>query len=432
MKEFELKYGRGTVKFSINEKDIIGVIDNKPSTSSKTEEDVIKNALKHPISSPKLKEIVHTGESICIVVPDITRSWQKPFLYLPIIIDELMQAGVKPKDILFISATGSHRNQTEDEYKQLLGDTLYGKYKIIDHDCNDKDNMVYLGKTSFGTPVSINKKAMECDHIIITGGIVYHFLVGWSGGKKSILPGIAAYETIMANHGLALNETLGDGTRSEIKCGNITNNPVHLDMQEATAMVNPCFMFNVIMDSNGNISAAVAGNYIKAHEQGRKYVDKSDSMDISEKADLVIATAGGYPKDINFYQSSKLILNSREAVKEGGTLIALTQCSEGLGGDDDVRSILASYDNLIEREKSLRDRYTISKHVGCLACETAQTFNLILVSNLDPKFLKNTGIKIVKTIGEALNLTYEEKGRNLKTYIMPHGANTLPKLLPIE
>ncbi|MBU3182586.1 nickel-dependent lactate racemase [Clostridium psychrophilum] len=430
MREFELKQGHGTVKFSINEKNIIGVIDNTLSKNSSTEEEVIKKALQNPIGSPKLKEIVTAGESICIVLPDITRLWQKSAIYLPIIVDELLGAGIRKEDILFISATGSHRNQTEDEYRQLLGDKLYGKFNIIDHDCNDQDNLIYLGKTSFGTPVSINKKAMNCDHIIITGGIVYHFLVGWSGGKKSILPGIASYETIMENHGLSLNENLGDGTRPEIRCGNIINNPVHLDMEEAASFVKPSFMFNVIMGSDGNISAAVAGNYLKAHEQGRKYVDQSDSFTIKEKADLVIATAGGFPKDINFYQSSKLLMNSREAVKKGGTIIALTECSEGLGGNDEVRSMLMNYNTLIEREEALRKCYSISKHVSVLACETAHNFNLILVSNLDPKFLKNTGIKIVRTIDEALDLAYKQNGRNLKTFIMPQGANTLPKLLP--
>lgn len=431
MSEFELKQGKSTVKFSINEKDVIGVIDNNPSTSSKTEEQIIKEALEYPISSPKLKEIVHAGEKICIVIPDVTRIWQKPAVYLPLIVDELIQAGIRKEDILFISATGSHRKQSETEYKQLLGDKLYGKFNIIDHDCNDKDNLIYVGKTSYGTPVTVNKKAMECDHIIITGGIVYHFLVGWSGGKKSILPGISSYETIMANHGLSLNENLGDGTRSEVKCGNITNNPIHLDMEEAVAFVAPSFMINVIMDSHGNISAAVAGDYIKAHKQGREYVDASDSVIISEKADLVIATAGGYPKDINFYQSSKLFMNSIEAAKDGGTIIALTECSEGLGGNDEVSSILADYDTLLKREVALRKDYSISKHVAYLACEIAQNFNLILVSNLDPRFIKNTGIKLVKTIEEAINLAYAEKGDNLKTYIMPHGANTLPKFLPI-
>lgn len=431
MREFELKQGKGIVKFSINEKDVIGIIDNNPSTSSKTEEQIIKEALEYPISSPKLKEIVQAGEKICIVIPDVTRIWQKPAVYLPIIVDELTQAGIRKEDILFISATGSHRDQTEVEYKQLLGDKLYGKFNIIDHDCNDKDNLIYVGKTSYGTPVTVNKKAIECDHIIVTGGIVYHFLVGWSGGKKSILPGISSYETIMANHGLSLNENLGDGTRSEVKCGNITNNPIHLDMEEAVAFVAPSFMFNVIMDSHGNISAAVAGDYLKAHEQGRKYVDEFDSVIISEKADLVIATAGGYPKDINFYQSSKLFMNSIEAAKDGGTIIALTECSEGLGGNDEVSSILADYDTLLKREVALRKDYSISKHVGYLACEIAQNFNLILVSNLDPKFIKNTGIKLVKTIEEAINLAYAENGGNLKTYIMPHGANTLPKFLPI-
>ena len=428
MKDFELKLGKGTVKFSINEKDIIGIIDNNPEVNYKTEEEVIREALENPISSPKLKEIVHAGEKICIIIPDVTRIWQKPAMYLPFIVEELIQAGVYSEDILFMSATGSHRDQTEAEYKQLLGDKLYGKFNIIGHDCKDKGNLIYLGKTSYGTPVTVNKKAMECDHIIITGGIVYHFLVGWSGGKKSILPGISSYETIMTNHGLSLNENLGDGTRSEVKCGNITNNPIHLDMEEAAALVAPSFMFNVIMGSSGNISAAVAGNYISAHEQGRKYVDESDSVNISEKADLVIASAGGYPKDINFYQSSKLFMNSIEAVKKGGTIIALTECSEGLGGNDEVSAILSNYDTLLKREVALRKDYSISKHVGYLACEIAQNFNLILVSNLDPKFIKNTGIKLVRTIHEALALAYRDKGGNLKTYIMPQGANTLPKL----
>jgi len=432
MREFKLKQGRGTVKFSINENDIIGVLDNKPSENSETEEEVIKNALHNPISSPKLKELVHAGQKICIVIPDVTRIWQKPSVYLPFIVEELLQTGIKEKDILFISATGSHRKQTEDEYKQLLGNKLYGNFNIIDHDCNDKKNLIYLGNTTFGTKVIINKKAIECDHIIITGGIVYHFLVGWSGGKKSILPGIASYETIMENHGLALNENLGGGTRSAVRCGNITDNPVHLDMEEAAALVNPSFMFNVIMDSNGNISAAFAGNYIKAHALGRKYVDKSDSVTIKEKADLIIVTSGGYPKDINFYQSSKLFFNSREAVKDGGTIIAIAECSEGLGGSDDFRSILVDYNNHLEREKSLRECYSISKHIACLSCETAETFNVILVSTINPKFFKNTRIRIVPTVDEALKLVYTEKGENLKTYIMPHGANNLPKLLLID
>ena len=122
-------------------------------------------------------------------------------------------------------------------------------------------------------------------------------------------------------------------------------------------------------------------------------------------------------------------MNSREAAKKGGTIIALTECSEGLGGDDEVSSMLTDYSTLLEREEALRKCYSISKHVVCLFCETAETFNLILVSNLDPKLLKNTGITIVPTIAEALNLVYSEKGNNLRTYIMPHGANTLPKLL---
>jgi len=148
MEEFELNYGKGTVKFSINEKNVIGIIDNNPGTSFNTEEEVIKEALEDPISSPKLKEIVTVGEKICIVIPDVTRLWQKTDVYLPFIVDELLQAGIATEDILFISATGSHRAQTQDEYRQLLGDKLYGKFNIIDHDCNDEDNLIYSGNTN--------------------------------------------------------------------------------------------------------------------------------------------------------------------------------------------------------------------------------------------------------------------------------------------
>ncbi|QGU95543.1 nickel-dependent lactate racemase [Clostridium bovifaecis] len=427
MKKFNLKYGNGAIDVSIAEEDLLGVIDSSVEVDNKSEEEVIRKALENPIGSNKLKELVHPGEKICIVVSDITRAWQKMSVFLPYIIEELNGAGIKDEDIIFISATGSHRGQTEEEHKSILGEELYKRFTIIDHECTDKENLTYIGTTSFGTPISINKIAAECDHIVLTGAIVFHLLVGWGGGKKSLLPGISSYETIMANHALTLSPILGEGTNPLVRCGNTKGNPVHEDMVEACRMINPTFMFNVIIDGDGKIINAVAGDCIEAHEEGCKIVDKYDGVYIDEKADLVIASAGGYPKDINLYQSSKTIINAREAVKKGGTIIILSQCSEGFGNYE-VEDIIHNYNTILEREETVRKNFTIPRYIGYFTSEVAYNFNMILVGEIDENLVKNAGIRVFKTLDDALEFTYKEKGKTLKTYLMPHGANTLPKL----
>lgn len=428
MKSINMKYGDNKVNFSVDENNLLQIIESNPFNLGKTEDEIILDSLANPINSPRLKDIVTKGEKICIVISDVTRAWQKPYKFLYRIVEELNNGGVLDKDIIFLSASGTHREQTEEEHKFLLGPELFKRFKVIDHNCLDKDKLVYLGDTSYGTPVWINKIAMECDHIVITGSIVYHLLAGWAGGKKSILPGISGYETIMANHALSLGENIGDGSNPLVRSGSVINNPVHNDMLEAAALVKPSFMFNVVMGPDGNIAAAVSGDYVEAHRAGRDLVNKIDGVKIYKKGDLVIASAGGYPKDINLYQSSKTMINMNEAAKDGATLILLSQCREGLGGDSDIKDIILNYDNLLDREKSLRERYSISKFIGYYVCELAEKYNFILVSDLDQSLVKNANIKVVNTIDEALNIVYKEKGTNLQTILMPKGANTLPIL----
>ena len=389
---------------------------------------MIQTALQHPIDTARLKELIRPGQTVCIVIPDVTRAWQHSDKYLPHVVEELTAGGVKDEDILFISALGTHRKQTKEEHRQLLGDALADRFDVIDHDCFDKDNLVYLGATTYNTPVYINKRALACDHIVLTGGVVYHFLAGWAGGKKYILPGISSYETVMANHALSLSATIGAGTHPNVRSGNVEGNPLHEDMLQAASFVRPTFIFNVITGSDGNIVGAVAGNYISAHAVGRKIVDQLDGVEITEKAELVVATAGGYPKDINLYQSIKTVINAREATKDGGTIIVLSECREGLGGNEDVQNMIINYDSVLDREMALRADYSISKFIGYYFCETAEKFDLILVSDIDPELLKKANIQVVKTLDEALAMTYKKKGNQLKTHLMPHAANTLPKL----
>lgn len=428
MKKFEMKYGKDKRSFSIPQKNLLGIIRGNGDNTKLSEAEVILRALENPIDSPRLENIVKPGEKICIVISDITRAWQKMSLFLPYIVDKLNEAGIDDQDITFLCATGSHRSQTKEEHKVLLGEKLSKRFEVIDHDSRDEENMVHLGTTSFGTPVSINKIAMESDHIILTGAVVFHDLAGWGGGKKSILPGIASYESIMANHSLSLSPNIGEGIHPMVKSGNISNNPIHEDMLEAAGFVNPSFLFNVIIDSKGNICDAVAGHYIKAHEEGQKKVSNINGIPIKEKADLVVVSAGGYPKDIDLYQASKALINAKEAVKKDGGIIMVSQCIEGVGHQE-LKEIIEDYDNNLEREKSVRNHYTVSRFIGYLIAEIARKYNIILISDIDDELLKKINIRSANDIDEALDIFYKEKGKDLKTYIMPNGSETLPVFL---
>lgn len=427
LEAIKMKYGRNEIYLTPPDLDYLGLVQSKTPTCGDSEEQVILDALEKPIGSGKLREIVRPGERICIIISDITRAWQKMDLYLPYIVAELNEAGIEDHDISFLCATGSHRPQTEEEHRTLLGDKLYSRYSVKDHDCRKADELVTLGTTSFGTPVKVNRLAVECDHVILTGAIVFHDLAGWGGGKKSILPGISAYESIMANHALSLNPDQGKGINPLVRCGNAFNNPVHMDMMEAAAFVNPSFLFNVIIDEHGNIGKAVAGDYIKAHEAGRKLVDEIDSAYIGEKADIVLVSAGGYPKDIDLYQASKALVNAKEAVRDGGYIILLAECIEGFGGEE-VRLMLEGYCDNYSREKSVRESFTVAKYTGYLITEIAEHFKVILVSSIDPQRLKNSGMKAAGSLQEALDMIASTADQKFSVYVMPLGASTLPRL----
>lgn len=422
-----MKYGREEVNIQSQAIGFLGMIESNNTENGESEEQTILKALKGPIGSRRLGEIVKPGEKVCIVISDITRAWQKMDVYLPYIVEELNQSGVMDKDITFLCATGSHRPQTEEEHRLLLGEKLAGRFSVTDHDCRNLSSMTKLGTTSFGTPVIINSKALESDHMILTGAIVFHDLAGWGGGKKSILPGISAYESIMANHSLSLKPGLGEGLNPYVRCGSSDNNPVHLDMLEAAAFVKPSFLFNVIINEDGNIGKAVAGDYIKAHEEGRRLVDEADSAQIADRADAVVVSAGGFPKDIDLYQASKALVNAKEAVVSGGYIILLAECCEGFGHEE-VQLMLEGFGDCSSREKALRESFTVAKYTGYLISRIAEDFKVILVSSIEPGKLRNCGIHTAATPEEAMEIVKARALRDLKAYYMPNGSSTLPRL----
>lgn len=422
--DLHLKYGQSSQILKLNDKINVEYINSKENDKEICERNIIKNALNNPIDSDNLKNIVRRDDEVCIIIPDITRLWQKPYIYLPYIVNELTAAGLKDSNIHFLCALGSHRKQTEEEHKKLLGEDLYSRFKVTDHDCRDENNLEYIGTTTFGTKVKINKLALSCNHIILTGGIVFHDMAGFGGGRKAILPGISGYETIMANHSLSLNPN-GHGSNPMVKSAAVTNNPFNEDMMEAAEFVKPSFLFNVITNSKGEISDAVAGNYVTAHLKGCEMLKNIDGVQIQQKAELVIASCGGYPKDIDLYQASKTLTNAKEAVKVGGKIIILAECIEGLGHEE-VEFIINNFKTNLERETELRENYTIAKYTGFLICEIAENFNVVFVTELNKNILKNCKVKIANTIGEAFSILNLDKSNLNSIYIMPNGGNTLP------
>lgn len=388
---------------------------------------VIKNALENPIDSLRLSEIVKKGDKICIVISDVTRAYQKMNFWLPYIVEEITSTGVKDKDIVFLSANGAHRKQTSKEHEMILGIDLSKRFKIIDHDCFDEEQLVYLGKTSRGTEIKINKKAVEYDHLILTGAVTFHDMAGYGGGRKSILPGISSYRGVMDNHSRVLSENEGHGIHISCRMGNIEGNPMHLDMIEACEKINISFTFNVILDSSGNIYKAVAGDYKMVHKIGRNYCDDTGVVYINQKADIVIASAGGYPKDMNLYQVSKAHSACAEALKTGGDMIIVAECIENMGSDESI-DIIMNYENNLEREMKLRKKFSPEEYSGYLLCELATKYNIIMVSKYENEAeISKSGMKLFRNLDNAVRSIYKDKTDTL-TYIIPNAMATLPKI----
>ena len=428
---YKLKYSDTAFEVPLAQSQIAEVLRSNPVTLPKrTVRGHIEFALDHPIGAGPLCDYIHAGDTVCVLISDITRRWQSPSSYLPILMERLNACGVPDEDILILCATGTHRRQTKEEHISLIGEELYRRIHIMDHVCDDQEHLTYLGATSRGTPVWLNSYAMSYDKLILTGGVVYHFLAGYGGGRKSVVPGIAGRETINTNHNNALNPGFGSGSNPMVKSANLSpSNPFHADLEEAAAMAKPCYLLNVVADEHYNIIGAFAGDWIKAHRAAAELVDSMDGVFVKERTPLVIASAGGYPKDINLYQTSKTLANALEMVAPGGTIILLSECREGFG-DADCEKQICAFSSMEEREQALRKNFSIGGYVGFQFAESAERYHLILVTGIQAEEFAKTGIQVVTTLDEALELAAGFHGGSLdgvKTALLPSGANTLPK-----
>ena len=424
-----LKYGDGTVEVPLSDDQIAYVVNPNPKECrDASAETLIDLALDFPIGTGKLEDTVKPGEKVCIVISDGTRSWQKPAVILKKLLERLNSAGIQDKDVYIISGRGTHRAQSDEDLAALVSPEIYSRVAFVhDHDPLDEKKLTYVGTTSRGTRVLLNSDAVKADRVILVGSVLHHFLAGFSGGRKSVLPGIAAYETVQQNHALSLaaSSDSGSGFLRSVRSGNLIDNPVQLDMCEAAAMLNPDFIVNTVVDEEYNIIKVFAGDLFKAHKEACELVNKLNAVEIPKKVPVVIASAGGYPKDINVYQPLKTLCHMTECVSDGGTIIMLSESREGFGSAD-AESQMKDYDNMADREKALKTRYSIGGATGFLYAEAAEKYNFIYVTKLPKEEFSKTKMKIASSLVEALSII-PSPGPG-EVCLMPNGSVTLPVL----
>ncbi len=416
---YRIDYGRTEMVFDIDPANVICEVTANDVHARSKGEDEVKRALLEPIGTLPLSDILQKGEKVCIVTSDITRPCPS-HLILPPLVDEIIRAGINPEEITVVFALGSHRRHTEEEMRKITGDNIYDLVHTID---SDPEDVVLLGYTSRGTPVNITSSVASADRRICVGNIEMHYFAGYSGGAKAIMPGVSDRSAIQANHRMMIEETSA--------AGKIEGNNIRLDIEEAGDICGIDFILNVVLDENKDIVYAVAGDHRKAHREGCRFLDRMYKVRIPRRADIVIATPGGFPKDLNLYQAQKALDNAKHAVREGGIIILAAECPEGLGEDvfADWLNEAECIDDLITRVKT---DFRLGGHkAAAIAMVAGKCSEIHIVSSMDTQLAAKTFMIPFDTINNALIHAFDQLGHESKVIIMPHAASTLPEAIDI-
>lgn len=375
----------------------------------------VQDALDHPIGRPPLREIVHPGERVAIVVNDITRLTRTD-LILPPVLQTLNDAGIPDRDIFIVFALGIHRRQTEAEQRLIVGDEVYSRIRCFDHVADDDAALVEIGTTRFGNRVEINREVWDADRIVLTGEIIYHLIAGYSGGRKSLAPGVAGFRTTTFNHRMIFDP--------DCRSGKLDGNPAHEDLLEACRMADPDFLVNVVLSPEGKLIRVVAGHYDLAHREGCRTVDQMLRVQVPEPYDLIVASAGGFPVDIDLRQAHKGLENACQALRPGGSILFYAECPSG-AGIGTFEDFVHRYADDTEMRAALESEFIVGGHKAYWVALLGRLFQVHLVSGLDPAFVRRCHFQPVapESHQQTLNQLLHQSNR---VAILPYAAFTLP------
>ena len=414
--KLEFGFGKGIQTVELPEDNLMGVLTANTVEYDLTGEDEVERALAEPIGAPKLEEVVKPGEKIAIVTSDITRpcpTWQ----IMPALLRHLYAAGVKREDITLVFALGSHRHHTPEEMQHLAGDLAYNEITCVD---SNPDDCINLGVTKSGTPVDITRVVAEADRRICLANIEYHYFAGYSGGAKSIMPGVSNRAAIQSNHSMMV--------RPEAHAGRLAGNPIREDIEEAAASCGIDYIVNVVLDEHKQIIKAVAGDVTAAHRAGCAFLDTLYRKEIAKKADIVLVSQGGAPKDLNLYQTQKALDNAKHAVRDGGVIVLIGSCKEGLGEK--------TFQQWIEEAtcpKDLIDRvqadFKLGGHKAAAIAMVLENADVYLVSEMPEELTKKCFLTPFSSAQQALDAAFAKLGQDASVLAMPYGGSTLPQLV---
>jgi nickel-dependent lactate racemase len=414
----ELGYGRGVLRFAYDEKRF-SVLHSETGQAERPFSDVeIGAAIDAPIASPHLTEIIAPGDSVLIVVSDATRATASAQI-INLLVRRLIEYGVEPRDITIIFATGIHRAVTEAERRELLTPFIAQRIKSLNHDAYDSSKLIDLGTTPRGTPVEINRALKEHTHVILTGAIGFHYFAGFTGGRKAVCPGLASARSVEATHMLALDFERG-GRRAGVGTGLLEGNAVHEECERIAEMVAPSFLINTVVDEKGRAVRVYTGDWRAAHRVACDEYLHEHSVKIGEKREVVLASCGGAPWDINLIQAHKALDMAAQACTDGGTIILLAECADGMGRADFLKWF--EEEDSLALERRLRESYEVNGQTAWSLLTKAKRFRIFLVSALADEDVRRMRMLPARNLDEALAHTSPKA----EGYILPRGASLLP------
>ncbi len=414
-------YGKETVEYDFENENLAAVLTSGIH-DYKCEKDgaaLVREAMANPIGSPRLCELAKGKKKVCIIASDHTRPVPSKVI-MPSMLEEIRQ-GNPDADITILIATGFHRGTTRDELVFKFGEDIVNNEKIYVHDCLDEDMLVGIGTLPSGGECVINKIAYEADLLVSEGFIEPHFFAGFSGGRKSVLPGVAARQTVLANH---CSEFIAS---DKARTGIIEGNPIHRDMIYAAKTAGLCYIVNVVINEKKEAIYAVAGDLEAAHAEGVRFL--SDLCGAKAvPSDIVITTNGGYPLDQNIYQAVKGMTAAESTVKDGGVIIMLASSTDGHGGEgffdtfDSEPDTQKIYDSILARD---RNETIADQWESQILCRILLKANVIYVSDAPDSLIKSFHMTPAHSLTEALSMAKKLVGENASITAIPDGVSVV-------
>ncbi|EGO6137942.1 nickel-dependent lactate racemase [Enterococcus faecalis] len=422
MVEIKLPYDKKMITARIPDKNFIGLLESKAEHFSNpyTEKETVEKSLDNPIGSLPLEELAKDKKDIVLISSDHTRPVPSHII-TPIILRRIRSVN-KTARIRILVATGFHRPSTREELISKYGKEIVENEEIVMHISTDDSSMVKIGQLPSGGDCIINRIAAEADLLLAEGFIESHFFAGFSGGRKSVLPGIASYKTIMANHSGEFIDS------SNSRTGNLTDNPIHNDMVYAAAKANLAFIVNVVLDGDKKIIGSFAGDMVEAHKVGCNFV-KEIARVKKIPCDIAVSTNGGFPLDQNIYQAVKGMTAAEATNKDGGVIIMVAGCRDGHGGEGFYENIanVKNPNEFLEaaihtpRLETVPDQWTSQ-----ILARILVHHHIIFVSDLvDPELITSMHMEIAKTFDEALERAFEREGLNAKVTVIRDGLSVI-------